>query len=86
MAQFKVILRHFSGGTEDKYEKPVMTADHLVETGIRAPTYAVVLLILGCDIWFKINNVSQCLRVAEFLASYKEVGCSNAHCWFSFCL
>jgi len=50
VAQFKVLLRHFSGGKEDKYEKPVMTADHLVETGIRAPTYAIMLLILGCDI------------------------------------
>ena len=60
--QYKVILRNFSGGTENKYEKPVMTADHLVATGIRAPKYAVVLLIIGCGIWFKINNVSQCFR------------------------
>jgi hypothetical protein len=61
VAQFKVALRNFAGGTEENYEKPVMAADHLVETGIRAPKYAVMLLIPGCDIWFKINNLSQFL-------------------------
>jgi hypothetical protein len=62
VAQFKVIFRHFSGGMEDKYEKPVMRADHLVESGIRTPAYAVVLLFLAATYGLKINNVSQCFR------------------------